>query len=121
MKYVLVILSALFCLQANAGARLSVQANQYDGKDGVYPIVGLSVDQVLIHKLFVTGWTGYGQRPVLSGDTKEWASGKLGLEYRFPLFYFGAGAFANTASSEIDVEDMGLESGIYAKVSMRLW
>lgn len=120
MKMFLAILVSVFCLQAHAGARLSLQANQFDGKDGVYPIIGLSLDQRLIDRLFVTSWVGMGSRPVQDGESKDWGSGKLGLEYRFSFLHFGAGAFGNTGGGG-EFEDLGLESGIYAKVSMRLW
>lgn len=121
MRTIIVLALTLVSLNANAGARLSLQASQFDGKDGVHPMVGLSVDQKLVKMLFVNGWVGAGSRPV-HDDTKRWGSGKVGIDMRFPLVSFGIGAFANTGASEMEeLGDQGIETGGYVKVSLKLW
>lgn len=122
MKFFIALLLCVITVPAFASGRLSFQLSEFSGKAGVYPLIGFSLDEKVFGPLFVTSWMGYGQRPVDGGDTKEWASGKFGVEARFKLINLGAGAFANSGSS-LDgmAEDGAIENGAYAKVSLKLW
>jgi hypothetical protein len=125
MKNLLLIVTAFLSTQAFAGGRLSLQMNQYNQKLDVFPVVGLSIDQNLLQNVYLTGWAGVGSRPVLT-ETKRWAGGKLGAEFRFADFNLGAGIFANSAGAApadalAFADGDALESGAYIKASLKLW
>jgi hypothetical protein len=117
----LLALIALTSTLAHAGANLTLQGNQYAGRRGTYPMVGLSLNEKIVKGLRWNAWLGHGERPVEGGAVKDWTTGKLGLEYYLGNFMLGVGGFYNMGHVEADQFGQGDEFGGYAKVSYKLW
>lgn len=121
MRIIVLLVTLMTAATVNASGKLSLQLNHWDSVQGHKPLMGLSVDEKLIGKLYVNSWTGFGSRPDFTdsdpGD-KKWISGKIGLEYRFPGFSVGAGVFGNSAWRQIKDST---ETGYFIKTSMKLW
>ena len=124
MKVLSVLLVTFLGSISMAGGRFTVGTQVFEGQAAVHPILGVSVDQHLLGKLFVQSYAGIGSRPD-EGVTKHWASGKLGLDYRMNGISVGAGYGLNSQpddlSSIAQVANADQEQSVYMKIGIQLW
>ena len=128
MRFVLAHLMLLcFTQESKAGAQFTIQNMVYED---LVPrtMVGLSIDQKIEDKLFISGWAGLGSRPdkVEKDESKHWSSMKLGLDYRFERISFGGGVQMNAVSEDWEtfypqIADADKEYAGYLKMSIKLW
>jgi len=128
MRFVLAFILCLFVMpEANAGAQFTIQNIIF--KDLVpRAMIGLSIDQKIEDKLFISGWAGLGSRPdrLEEDESKQWASAKVGLDYRFERVSFGGGVQMNASSDNWEtfypqIADAEKEYAGYLKMSLKLW
>jgi hypothetical protein len=125
MKVLSFLLVSLFTSISLAGANLGVTTQVYEGSAKVNPMIGLSIDQKLIGKFFLTSFAGFGSRPVESNEIKHWGSARVGLDYRVNRLSFGAGYGVNNTADDLSVMgklfEHNSEQMAYMKIGLKLW
>lgn len=121
MKKLLVAITMMVAMKAQAGAELQTIMTAYEGKGFPYPTVGISLDQNIIGKLGISGFGGFGSRPNDDMTTKYWSTMKLAFDYHQNDWATWSVGGQVSKGKLADIFTDGAERTMFVKFSGKLW
>ena len=112
---------ALFCLNAHATGKLSIEPSYDPENDESHVTFGLAIYEKLDKDIYYSSWTGFGDSFDLDSNYKDWYVTKHQLDFKLTDgVTFAPGGRVNLKAKD-GQEKQVVFGEVFTKISLTLW